>query len=174
MPNNEPMRRIIINIPKYSGAGIYKIVNNRTGKVYIGSSCNIRRRIKQHDYAMRVGQCNNKFWEDVTKGDTFRVEILEKVDNMESRGFLHERESYFSDLENSYNEGYNTGCIPLYDYYYNMPIKRGRNHKSENNNVPNIKNEFLEIEEEQSVRVSDFNMLANIFLTDNTTYKYKS
>ena len=35
------------NIPDYSGIGIYALINNRTGKMYIGASQNIHQRIMQ-------------------------------------------------------------------------------------------------------------------------------
>ena len=38
------------NIPDYSGIGIYALINNRTGKMYIGASQNIHQRIMQHKY----------------------------------------------------------------------------------------------------------------------------
>lgn len=37
------------NIPDYSGIGIYALINNRTGKMYIGASQNIHQRIMQLD-----------------------------------------------------------------------------------------------------------------------------
>lgn len=34
--------KFITNIPEYDGIGVYALINNQTGKMYIGSSQNIR------------------------------------------------------------------------------------------------------------------------------------
>lgn len=39
--------RVIVNIPDYDGAGIYRIENIRTGKAYVGSSNGLQRMDKQ-------------------------------------------------------------------------------------------------------------------------------
>ena len=41
-------------------SGIYKITNNKNGKVYIGQSQNIYARKKQHFVALRNGNHENK------------------------------------------------------------------------------------------------------------------
>ena len=66
--------KFITNIPEYDGIGVYVLINNQTGKMYIGSSQNIRRRIIQHKssppFAVK---------EDIQQGNTFSVKILEKI-----------------------------------------------------------------------------------------------
>ena len=102
--------RIIVNIPEYDGAGIYRIENIRTGKAYVGSSINIRQRIKAHDQAMRTGHCNSLFYNDVIQGDKFRVTILEYL-KLPTRKDLYERELYYVKRENLFNNGYNAGGV---------------------------------------------------------------
>ena len=108
--------KIILNIPDYDGVGIYMIKNLITGKVYIGSSVNVKTRIKQHDYAFKKGTCNQKFLEDIEKGHKFTCVILEKYD-MISRYELRDRESYFVNKYDSFNSGYNNFPVITYDPY---------------------------------------------------------
>ena len=87
--------------------GIYKIINIKNNKVYIGSSENIDQRIKQHirelknnkhhSYKLQIDW--NKFGED-----NFISELLEEINNIE---LLRERELYWIKFFNSINEGYN-------------------------------------------------------------------
>lgn len=109
-----PKDRIIVNIPEYDGAGIYRIENIRTGKAYVGSSVNIKQRIKAHDQAMRTGNCNLRFLEDIKRGDKFRVTIIEKM-GIPTRHEMYERENYYIEKENLYREGYNTAGVHDYD-----------------------------------------------------------
>lgn len=109
--------RIIVNIPEYDGAGIYRIENIRTGKAYVGSSVNIQKRIKAHDQAMRYGHCNIRFWEDVKQGDKFTVTILEKM-GIPTRHELYQRENYYIELENLYYIGYNIAGVHDRDIEY--------------------------------------------------------
>lgn len=40
--------------------GIYKITNNVNGKIYIGSTCNFKKRGYEHNYCMQKGEHNHK------------------------------------------------------------------------------------------------------------------
>ena len=106
--------RIIVNIPDYDGAGIYRIENIRSGRAYVGSSVNIHTRILAHDKNMRKGLCNIRFLEDVKNGDKFTVTILEKM-GVPTRHELYERENYYIQKENLYSVGYNTAGVHDYD-----------------------------------------------------------
>ena len=39
------MNNFFTNIPEYNGIGVYALINNRTGKMYIGASKNVYTRI---------------------------------------------------------------------------------------------------------------------------------
>lgn len=101
------------NIPDYSGIGIYALINNRTGKMYIGASQNIHQRIMQHKYhPLRAIK------DDIELGDTFRVEILEKLPSGSNQFDMFGREKYFIDLYDVIKHGYNkapTTCCPKED-----------------------------------------------------------
>ena len=91
-------------------SGIYKITNLINSKVYIGSSVNIDDRWSRHRADLVKGKsCSPKLQNSYNKHgvENFEFVILEKcdIDN------LIEREQYYIDMYNSYNEGYN--CCPI-------------------------------------------------------------
>jgi group I intron endonuclease len=85
-------------------AGIYAIKHVVSGKVYIGQSVNIAKRIKSHRKEAECTYLRNAIkcygW------DAFEVCVLEKIDDVAS---LNEREQYWMDTMQSYNHsrGYN-------------------------------------------------------------------
>jgi len=89
-------------------SGIYKIVNKFNNKIYIGSSINLNRRLKDHIYhliknnhhSLLLQRSWNKYGFEY-----FDIEILEFCD----KNRLQEREQYYLDLYKSYNPnfGYN-------------------------------------------------------------------
>lgn len=91
-------------------AGIYKLTCSISGKIYVGKSVNIKRRLYQHKSSKEDGY----FQRAVTKHgwDSFEVEILETVENfnkLEDNIHLLEREAYYINLYESTNrdKGYN-------------------------------------------------------------------
>lgn len=96
------MNNFFTNIPEYNGIGVYALINNRTGKMYIGASKNVYARIKQHIYSPTAA-----IEKDVESGDTFHVEILEKLPSGSNQFDMFGREKYFIDLYDSINHGYN-------------------------------------------------------------------
>ena len=93
-----------------SPSGIYKITNNKNGKVYIGQSQNMFLRRKQHFISLRYGHHENKLmqadWNRDSKG--FRFDIVEYC----SIDKLNEREKYWIEKYNSIESGYNQGWVP--------------------------------------------------------------
>ena len=88
--------------------GIYKITNNINNKVYIGCSNNIERRWREHKTHGRTGQYANNhhvLYSAMTKYgiDNFSLEILEECSQQE----IYDKEKYWIDYYNSYNNGYN-------------------------------------------------------------------
>lgn len=87
--------------------GIYKITNLLNNKSYIGKSIDILERWKQH---IEVSQCNKKesyydLYCDFRKYgiNNFSFTILEMCD----KGILQEKEQYYIQKYNSYENGYN-------------------------------------------------------------------
>lgn len=91
------MKNDIINsIPNYDGIGIYALTNNINGKVYIGSSVNINRRIKQHQASFMSLHCSKAFIPDLKEGHTFSAKVLEKLPYKKTTEFsLRTKESQY-------------------------------------------------------------------------------
>lgn len=94
-----------------SNAGIYKILNLKNNKLYIGSSSNLRYRMSSH-WAKLESNCHaniylqrayNKYGKE-----NFIILVLEYVDKLD-RDLLLEREQYYLDLYQACNNkfGYN-------------------------------------------------------------------
>ncbi len=81
-------------------SGIYVIRNKANGKIYIGSSKNIRRRMYEHQSELRRGIHDNdhlqKAWHKYGD-DAFEFEVLEKCEV----AMLTEREQYWIDKTDS-------------------------------------------------------------------------
>jgi hypothetical protein len=94
--------------------GIYKITNTNDGKVYIGRSTNIEERWKQHRDALENGTHHSyklqKCYDKLTNKDVLQYEVIEVVDKIAD---MPEREQYYYDQYDSYNNGYN--CCPYAD-----------------------------------------------------------
>ena len=92
--------------------GIYKIINQVNGKIYIGGTKNIQNRWRQHKSALRNGKHHNPHLQNAfNKYDisNFKFTIIEEVKSVEN---LVDREQYFLDtLEPEYN------IIPKADHH---------------------------------------------------------
>lgn len=95
------------NIPNKSG--IYKIINLKNNKCYIGSAVNLKTRINKHRYELEKNTHNNKYLlrSFIKHGiNNFQVEILELFDIINYKKLL-KLEEYYIKLYNSLDEGYN-------------------------------------------------------------------
>lgn len=102
---------MIVDIPQYTGIGVYKITHTITGRVYIGSSWNCNARLKQHN---RCPQ-NVKMEADAKLG-VFTAEILKKFPDGCTNGELADAEREFCDLyeattDKGYNSPYHSSCM---------------------------------------------------------------
>lgn len=88
--------------------GIYKITNTITSQCYIGQSINIEERWKQHIYEGKILHNKTKFYLALNKygADVFEFDVLEECPL--NQNFLDERERYWIEYYNSYNNGYNS------------------------------------------------------------------
>lgn len=105
----------MIEIPDYDGMGIYRIFNPCNGKSYIGSSKNIRARIKQHIKTFETLRCNAKFLNDIYQVKKFECEIIEKIPYGMSEAYLLNREKCYIKTYNSMQCGYNMSHIYTYN-----------------------------------------------------------
>lgn len=95
-------------------AGIYKLTQVDSGKVYVGKSVNINRRLMSHKNCGKKVSGVCYFQNAIIKHgwDSFKVEILETVENfdkLKDNSSLLERESYYIKLFDSTDKakGYN-------------------------------------------------------------------
>ena len=82
--------------------GIYKIENKINGMIYIGQSNNLERRYKEHFSNISSNQWIDKDIKEKGK-ENFNYEVIEYCDILE----LDEREKYWINYYNSFNNGYN-------------------------------------------------------------------
>jgi len=89
--------------------GIYKITNIVNGKIYVGSAVNIHRRWLEHKSFLNRSKHHSKYLQNSFNKygiDNLNFEIIEEC----SKELLIEREQYWINLLDSYNNGYN--CSP--------------------------------------------------------------
>jgi len=96
---------------KKSDAGIYKILNLVNGKIYIGSSSRLRKRIYEHKLALNKGEHPNTHLQNAWSkhGESnFQYSVVEEIETP-SKEYLLEREDYWIDLLGAGNPsvGYN-------------------------------------------------------------------
>lgn len=82
--------------------GIYKITNKLNGKIYIGQSINIERRLSEHKRYKDTEQSIDKAIRDEGQNN-FLYDVIEECE----ANVLDEREKYWIDYYKSYINGYN-------------------------------------------------------------------
>lgn len=71
----------LFNIPDKDQCGAYTITNRRTGKKYIGSSTQLKKRAEVHKREITRGKHNNRsIQQDILKNDDFDFKILKVID----------------------------------------------------------------------------------------------
>lgn len=71
----------LFNIPDKDQCGVYTITNRRTGKKYIGSSTQLKKRAEVHKREITRGKNNNRsIQQDILKNDDFDFKILKVID----------------------------------------------------------------------------------------------
>jgi hypothetical protein len=92
-------------IPKLPG--IYKLISVDNSKIYIGSSVNLRVRVRRHNYELNKQVHSNKHMQrSFDKGSKFNIEIIEVFENIEYKELLSIEKKYIISL-NAIEEGYN-------------------------------------------------------------------
>ena len=99
--------------------GIYVIINIKNEKKYVGQSINIQRRWYEHRnkamHPKKPDEYNKQLYQDMRKDglENFYIDILEECSKEE----LNEKECYWIEKLNTFNEGYNNdfgGNLPCY------------------------------------------------------------
>lgn len=108
-------------------SGIYQIRNLINGKIYVGSSINLRKRMKDHFRDLRNNRHANQHLQKAYNKyglDKFVFEVLEYVE----KDMLLEREQYYIDTLNVVNEGYNICPVAIHtdNYVWTSAQKQNR------------------------------------------------
>ena len=95
-------------------AGVYKIVNTREDKVYVGSSARLRKRKYEHFKLLERGKHHNNHLQNsynLYGKENFKWEVIEELEKTEDletlKKNLLEREQYWIDELRAHEEGYN-------------------------------------------------------------------
>ena len=126
---------------KYNCQGIYAIKHTPSGKLYIGSSYNIRTRLNQHLNSLNNNKHHSRYLQNAWNKYNhieFHVLVLETVS---SRDELSNREQYWMDYFDSYKEGYN--ARPTAENFYGMEWSEEQNKARKDSNVLAWKNPDL-------------------------------
>lgn len=97
-----------MNIPEYSGAGIYKI--DFGFAAYVGSAIDVRARIKQHATAAKRGREPRALQAAFDACPSPHVDILEKIGDNELAIKIYDRERYW--VQEEATGGLNTTAVP--------------------------------------------------------------
>lgn len=103
---------------------VYKLTNTVTGKFYIGSTYNLKARMKYHRYSYDRNP-NKYLGADIAKygWDSFTVDVLEEC----TRENVRERERFYIDSLNAVEVGYNMVKATTYqDLMHDMNVKNWR------------------------------------------------
>ena len=149
-------------------SGIYKIVNINNEKVYIGSSKDIEKRFKEHIYQLKNNiHHSSKLQRSFNKTkdkSAFKLEIIEEVDEDK----LKEREEYYIDLYNAFNNGYNC-CAQVDNPKFSLKNSKKAINKKK---TDEFYDEFMKFYEQYKDNLK----IGNKFLERliNKHYKYKT
>lgn len=126
------MENIIVSKNIDSVPGIYALWNVDNSKIYIGSSKNIKNRIKNHLSLLSTNKHTIKaLQDDFNKGNQFIVFLVLKVDNRDNLRYFEDKAAvHFGAYKYGYNSQYIMAHEPrevtnirkqasALDYYYN-------------------------------------------------------
>lgn len=93
----------------YEQGYIYKIVNNKNNKLYIGSTINFHKRKAEHISGLKGNRHYNKHLQNAWNKYGESIFIFEVIENISDVNTLAEREQYWMDFYKSYepDKGYN-------------------------------------------------------------------
>ena len=141
---------------------VYKLTNTVTGKFYIGSTVNLKARMKYHRYSHQLNP-NKELGGDIERygWDAFTVDVLEVC----SRENVRERERYFIEATHAVEVGYNQTPATTYRDWmtaYNAKMwndpqyREATSRRSSNVQKKRLENpEYLRLKSEQLKRHTD-------------------
>lgn len=97
-----------MNIPNYTGRGVYCITNKTNGKKYVGSSSNVKQRLTIHDVLLKHGDHSNKAMQrDYNGGDSFSCSVLYREPAHAMVSLAEMEREYIKELD-TIKHGYNS------------------------------------------------------------------
>ena len=100
---------------------IYKLVNRRTGEVFVSNAKNLSNGVKRHLSSLRNHSHENvDLQEDYDNGDRFYVVVLREFNYYDEK-IIYEDKVEFVERENSYRRGYNRHFGGRVNPYANNP-----------------------------------------------------
>ncbi len=138
----------MVNTEFYKNGKIYKIVDNTNGAIYIGSTCKLlSQRIAQHraDYKRYLeGKYHNIKSFDILRNNDYRIVLVEKLENCNSKEELLKRERYYIESLECVNK--NTPTRTPKEYYEdnkNKILSYKKEYRKDNKNkISNNKKEY--------------------------------
>ena len=125
------------------GCGIYMITNIINGKIYVGSSIDIKTRIMKHKYMLRRNKHVNQYLQSSFNKHSENSFIFEKLENCEFNDLI-ERENHYINKFNSNNLefGYNLATVNEFrrnNYNKEVKIKNSKINLIKNGNFIKFK-----------------------------------
>lgn len=102
----------MIEIPKYNGVGIYAITDTETGKRYIGSSKNVRKRLRLHLTMAAKLKEPPKLQALFNSCAPIKFEVIEKIPDGSTLEYVYDRERYYIQHYDCIDNGYNS-ALPI-------------------------------------------------------------
>jgi hypothetical protein len=89
-------------MPNYANAKIYKVVDNTSDRIYIGSTCKtLSGRLCDHRSSYKSDKTKYCTVFEILKNEDFEIILLEKVENCENVEQLRARERFYIELNNN-------------------------------------------------------------------------
>lgn len=120
-------------------SGIYKITNKINGKIYVGSSCDIVRRWRDHKSHLKRGVHRNIYLQRAVAKDGIDNFIFEILEEVESENLLIEEQKLLDFLKPFGDNGYNISKIagsPMKGVSHTEEVKARLSEKLSGENHP--------------------------------------
>jgi hypothetical protein len=89
-------------MPNYANAKIYKVVDNTSDKIYIGSTCKtLSGRLSAHKSSFKVDNAKYCTVFEILKNENFDIILLENVENCTDKEQLRARERFYIETNNN-------------------------------------------------------------------------
>lgn len=145
--------------------GIYVIRNSKDGKVYVGSSINIKKRIGDHFRCLNRGDHHSsKFQRAYNKSIDKNVFISSVLELVDDSTVLHDREQYWIDTLSAFKNGYNCTALVNNPAYAEKNVKKKESKKK----CDDVYDRFFKIYDRDKIKIGRVNLVR----INSRHYKY--